>query len=181
MVSQARFPSDDSLFSGQNQPSVPNSMDIPATYLSVFIILPVPPRKIKSFPDLRRKNQGRQLSDVCRPLSPCPYVRFSCRSFERLFCVFERKLPDSKVTKLFRSTFLSINSGQKADSVLFCCFGLRHQPEHIQRFGMFSSSGDKVNACGFNGTAPKHIRQLRHIPADTVEGPREQMPQVVGK
>ena len=63
------------------------------------------------------KNQGRQLSDVCRPVSPCPYVRFSCRSFERLFCVFERKLPDSKVTKLFRSTFLSINSGQKADSV----------------------------------------------------------------
>lgn len=60
-------------------------------------------------------------------------------------------------------------------------FRSRNKAQPFDLPGVFDSSGDKVDTCSFDTGVPQHIRQLRHIPAGAVEGPREQVPQIVGK
>ena len=45
---------------------------------------------------------------------------------------------------------------------------------------MLRPGGDKVDTSGFNAGVAQHIRQLHHVPAVPVEGPGEEMPEIVG-
>jgi hypothetical protein len=47
--------------------------------------------------------------------------------------------------------------------------------------GVLYASGNEVDAGGLNTGVAQHIRQFGYIPAGSVEGPGEQVPQVVGK
>ena len=46
---------------------------------------------------------------------------------------------------------------------------------------MLYASGNEVDAGGLNTGVAQHIRQFGYIPAGSVEGPGEQVPQVVGE
>jgi len=46
---------------------------------------------------------------------------------------------------------------------------------------MFHTGGNKVDTGGFDAGMAQYVRQLRHIPAGPVEGPGEEMPQIVGE
>ena len=46
---------------------------------------------------------------------------------------------------------------------------------------MLGSGGDQVDAGGLDAAVAQDVRQLGHVPADPVERPGEQVPQVVGK
>ena len=46
---------------------------------------------------------------------------------------------------------------------------------------MLRAAGDKIDAGGFDGTVPQHIRQLCNILARPVKRRGEQMAQIVGE
>ena len=46
---------------------------------------------------------------------------------------------------------------------------------------MLHTGGDEIDACGFDAAVPEDIGQPCYIPADLVERPGEQMPEIVGK
>ena len=65
--------------------------------------------------------------------------------------------------------------------LILSVFDLRNKPQPLQLPGVFYAGGDEVDAGSLNAGVPQHIRQLRHIPAGTVECPGEQVSQVVGE
>ena len=60
-------------------------------------------------------------------------------------------------------------------------FVLSYQAQTLQLPGMLRAGGDQVDAGGLDAAVAQHVRQLRHVPADPVKGPGEQVPQVVGE
>ena len=62
-------------------------------------------------------------------------------------------------------------------AILFLC----NQSQPLQCPGVFRAGGDEVDAGGLDGAVAQHVRQLRHVPADLVERPGEQVAQVVGE
>ena len=59
--------------------------------------------------------------------------------------------------------------------------GLRNKTQSLQLPGVLHVGRDEINTGSLNAGVPKDIRQLRYIPAGTIKGPGEQMPQVVGE
>ena len=60
-------------------------------------------------------------------------------------------------------------------------FVLSYQTQPFQLPLMFRTRGDQVDSGGLNGAVAQHVGQLGNVPADLVEGPRKEVPQVVGK
>ncbi|CAN4051677.1 hypothetical protein EJMLMN_EJMLMN_17280, partial [Dysosmobacter welbionis] len=75
-----------------------------------------------------------------------------------------------------QAPFRSLTGGN-GDSVLF----LTDQPQPCQSPGVLGARGDQVNPGRLNTGVAQDVRQLGHVPADTVERPGEQVPQIVGK
>ena len=73
--------------------------------------------------------------------------------------------------------FFCSHPHRNGDSVLF----LTDQPQPCQSPGVLGARGDQVNPGRLNTGVAQDVRQLGHVPADTVERPGEQVPQIVGK
>ena len=63
----------------------------------------------------------------------------------------------------------------------FVYFNLRNKTQSLQLPGVLYASGNEVDAGGLNAGVAQYIRQFGYIPAGPVEGPGEQVPQVVGE
>ena len=60
-------------------------------------------------------------------------------------------------------------------------FVLSYQTQPLQQAGVFRAGGDEIDPGGLDATVAQHIGQFRHIPADLVKRPGEQVAQVVGE
>ena len=61
------------------------------------------------------------------------------------------------------------------------CLYLRYEPKLFDLPCVLRPGGDEIDPRRLYAGMPQDIRQLHHVPAGPVEGPGEEMPQIVGK